>query len=126
MSTFSLAFIPGKYLAESFPILRFLPSYFPGAQFKRDAAAWYPKVREMCDAPWNAAMAAIGEGRCLPSMATGLRERLANVEGEALAEENEYSKNAVASVYAGMWFIRAFPTLRSCYGSRWCRHREWH
>lgn len=102
MAIFSLAFVPGKYLAESFPILRFLPSFFPGAQFKRDAAEWYPIVRRMCDVPWQAALTAIREGCCMPSMATGLTERMAHLEGEARAEEEESSKNAIASAYAGM------------------------
>ena len=37
---FSQAFVPGKYLVESFPILRHIPAWFPGARFQRDAATW--------------------------------------------------------------------------------------
>ena len=59
METFSLAFLPGKYLVEAFPILRYLPSFMPGAGFKREAAEWYPIVRRMRDVPWEAAMTAL-------------------------------------------------------------------
>ncbi len=31
---------PGQFLVEAFPSLRKLPSWFPGARFKRVAAAW--------------------------------------------------------------------------------------
>ena len=37
---FSGALVPGKYLVESFPILRYIPSWFPGARFQREIAAW--------------------------------------------------------------------------------------
>ncbi|KAI0745142.1 cytochrome P450 [Earliella scabrosa] len=100
MHKFSLTFVPGKFLVETFPILRFLPSWAPGATFKRRAAEWYPSVRRMCDVPWNAAMAAWREGKCMPSMATGLLERLGRAE-EPDGLEEEYSKNAIASAYAG-------------------------
>ena len=34
------AYTPGKYLVEALPFLKYVPLWFPGAQFKRDAAAW--------------------------------------------------------------------------------------
>ncbi|EKM49142.1 uncharacterized protein PHACADRAFT_60089, partial [Phanerochaete carnosa HHB-10118-sp] len=30
----------GAYLVDAFPILQYVPAWFPGAQFKRDAAKW--------------------------------------------------------------------------------------
>ncbi|KAG7095593.1 hypothetical protein E1B28_006323 [Marasmius oreades] len=36
----SLVAAPGKWLVDSLPILRFLPDWFPGAGFKRQAKAW--------------------------------------------------------------------------------------
>lgn len=45
--------VPGKYLVEVFPILRFYPSWLPGAKFKRQGKAWAPIVRRMRDAPWQ-------------------------------------------------------------------------
>lgn len=41
------------------------------------------------------------EGRGTPCMATSLTERMAHLEGEALKEEEEHSKDAIASAYAG-------------------------
>ena len=32
--------VPGKYLVESFPMLKYIPPWFPGAGFKRDVARW--------------------------------------------------------------------------------------
>ena len=45
---FMKAFVPGKYLVETFPILKRVPAWFPGAKFRREAAEWketYTKVR---------------------------------------------------------------------------------
>lgn len=56
MHKFSIIFVPGKFLVELFPVLRFLPSWFPGAKFKRQAAEWFPLVRKMRDVPWAAAI----------------------------------------------------------------------
>ena len=64
METFSQLFVPGKYLVESFPIMRYLPYPLPGTQFKRDAADCYSIVRKMRDAPWEAAMNALVSGSC--------------------------------------------------------------
>ncbi|TBU42981.1 cytochrome P450 [Dichomitus squalens] len=101
LAIFSQAFLPGKYLVESFPILRYLPSFMPGADFKREAAKWYPVVREMRDLPWEAATTALREGNAIPSMASGLLERMSHLDEKAAAEQEEYSKNAIASAYAG-------------------------
>ncbi|KAI0772735.1 cytochrome P450 [Trametes elegans] len=40
METVNAAFVPGKFLVETFPVLRFLPAWLPGAGFKRKAPAW--------------------------------------------------------------------------------------
>ncbi|KAI0800093.1 cytochrome P450 [Fomes fomentarius] len=101
LSKFAQVFVPGKYLVETFPILRFLPAWFPGAKFKRQTTEWFPLIRNMRDIPWAAAVAAVKEGRCMPCMATALMERMSHLEGEAAKEEEEHVKDAIASAYAG-------------------------
>ena len=59
MAAFSSTFLPGKYLVEWFPILRYLPSFMPGGRFKRDAGESYPLANRMRDVPWEAATAAL-------------------------------------------------------------------
>ena len=57
MDAFNAAFEPGRYLVQTFPWLRFVPSWFPGAGFQRDFAEWRPRVQSMRDVPWEAAVA---------------------------------------------------------------------
>ena len=54
--TFSEAFVPGAFLVETFPILSNIPSWFPGAGFKRKAAVWKKIAHNMRDAPFDTTM----------------------------------------------------------------------
>lgn len=116
MQTFSEAFVPGKYLVETFPLMRFLPSWFPGAKFKREGMSWTPIVNRLRDTPWDAAVAAMvclktsllrlltalqREGTALPSIVTAWTERASEMEDYAPADEDEVTKNTAATAYAG-------------------------
>lgn len=43
----------GSFLVDSLPWLKFLPSWFPGVQFKRLASKWKVDVSTMFDAPFD-------------------------------------------------------------------------
>ncbi|EIW53604.1 CyP450 monooxygenase [Trametes versicolor FP-101664 SS1] len=101
MQTFSDAFVPGKYLVETFPLLRFLPSWFPGTKFKREGTAWTSVVNRLRDTPWDATVAAMREGTALPSIVTAWTERASEMEDYAPADEDEVTKNTAATAYAG-------------------------
>ena len=65
IAAFNLAFMPGRYLVERFPSMRFLPKWFPGANFKREAAEWRPAILSMRNQPWDDGMKAIVSIRSL-------------------------------------------------------------
>ncbi len=50
------AFVPGRYLVESFPILKHIPHWFPGAKFRRQAAEWRETYVRVLNKPFEAAM----------------------------------------------------------------------
>ena len=52
-AAFGEAFVPGAFLVETFPILRHIPDWFPGAGFKQTAKAWRKTLDLMCDQPHN-------------------------------------------------------------------------
>ncbi|KAI0634016.1 cytochrome P450 [Trametes polyzona] len=116
LTTFAATFVPGKYLVETFPVLRLLPSWFPGARFKREGAAWKKKVQRLRDTPWDAAIAAMREGTAPASMATIMMERTPSLQGEDLIEEREIAKSTVGALYSTtMTFILAmasFPDIQ--------------
>ena len=59
MTIFSEAFAPGRYLVETFPILRFVPSWMPGAGFKRSGKVWTKVVEKLVVIPWKTTMKAM-------------------------------------------------------------------
>ncbi|EKM51547.1 uncharacterized protein PHACADRAFT_212190 [Phanerochaete carnosa HHB-10118-sp] len=67
---FSRVTVAGAYLVDSFPILRHIPAWFLGAQFKRDAAKWRPFVEEMYMRPHREVKASFDNGNTKPCLVT--------------------------------------------------------
>ncbi|KAF8980248.1 cytochrome P450 [Cyathus striatus] len=53
------AVIPGTFLVDTFPLLKYVPAWFPGAGFKRKAREWRKAARGMVDIPFEDTKAAI-------------------------------------------------------------------
>ena len=53
MSGASEAGIPGTFLVDFFPILQYVPSWFPGAGFQRKAAHWKEATNTMAEKPFR-------------------------------------------------------------------------
>jgi hypothetical protein len=45
--------VPGAFLVDLLPVLKYVPSWFPGAGFKRKAARWRACIREMLERPYH-------------------------------------------------------------------------
>ena len=45
--------VPGAFLVDLLPVLKYVPSWFPGAGFKRKAARWRAYIREMPERPYR-------------------------------------------------------------------------
>lgn len=48
---FSLSSAPGAFLVDVFPILKYIPAWFPGATFKKIAETWSKDLNDMADIP---------------------------------------------------------------------------
>ncbi|KAI0329985.1 cytochrome P450, partial [Cubamyces sp. BRFM 1775] len=101
MAAFAKTFVPGKYLVEMLPVLRFIPWWVPGAQFKKDGRAWTPLVQKLTDTPWNACMATIRGGSAPPSVVSDLMERASYLDEPTKTEEIQIAKATAAAAYAG-------------------------
>ena len=49
------AAIPGAFLVDMVPSLKYVPEWFPGAGFQKKAKAWKKHARTMVEAPFAAA-----------------------------------------------------------------------
>ena len=45
--------VPGAFLVDLLPVLKYVPSWFPGAGFKRKAARWRASICEMLERPYR-------------------------------------------------------------------------
>ena len=49
----SEAGVPGAFLVDLLPVLKYVPSWFPGAEFKRKAARWRALISETLERPYH-------------------------------------------------------------------------
>ncbi|KAI0633841.1 cytochrome P450 [Trametes polyzona] len=105
LSLFNEISVPGKYMVETLPWLRFIPSWFPGAKFKRDSQAWKTIVHRFRDTPWARAVDRIRNGHAVSSMAS-MHAKEAQMCGfdtkHTTASEDKYdARDVTATAYAG-------------------------
>ena len=53
LSGVAAAGIPGAFWVDMFPILKYVPSWFPGAGFQKKAARWQEGVNSMVENPFR-------------------------------------------------------------------------
>ncbi|KAF8629383.1 hypothetical protein AX17_005679 [Amanita inopinata Kibby_2008] len=81
---FGKAATPGTFLVDMLPILKHVPSFMPGAGFKRKAAEWRLWMEEFVHAPFVAAQKEIEEGVAEPSLTSHYLE---NTDGSGMSAE---------------------------------------
>ncbi|KAJ7152095.1 cytochrome P450 [Mycena filopes] len=98
-TSISNAGVPGKYLVDSLPILKYVPSWLPGAGFKRDAEVWKILARRFVDVPLAETKRQMAVGIAPPAFASDSLSALND------GDENYYTEDAVrataATVYLG-------------------------
>ena len=52
MNVAAQAGVPGAFWVDLFPILKYVPSWFPGAGFQKKAAHWREAINTMADKPF--------------------------------------------------------------------------
>nr|BAL05113.1 cytochrome P450 [Phanerodontia chrysosporium] len=77
----------GVYLVDVFPILKYVPTWFPGASFKRQAAEWKKLVDALYEQPYQEFKATVKEGIAKPCFAATLLSSVENDEDIENLEE---------------------------------------
>ncbi|THH16641.1 hypothetical protein EW146_g4040 [Bondarzewia mesenterica] len=70
MSNLIKASIFGTYLVDYIPILKYVPQWFPGAEFKRQGKKWMKDSQAMLDEPYKVVKAQMASGIVEPSVMT--------------------------------------------------------
>ncbi|KAJ6574328.1 cytochrome P450 [Mycena capillaripes] len=110
VKTLSNAGVPGKYLVDSLPILKYVPSWLPGASFKRDAKQWKKLSQRLTDMPFAETKRQMELGIAQSSFTADSLNALKE------SENNYYTENTVRAT-AGSMYTGGADTTVSALGS---------
>ncbi|KAK0199540.1 cytochrome P450 [Desarmillaria ectypa] len=94
----AVAAIPGTFLVDSLPFLKYVPEWFPGAGFQRKAREWKVLARRMVDIPYAEAMRRIDDGSSRSSFTSSNLGRIR--PGKDAADQQRIVKNTAGTIYA--------------------------
>ncbi|KAK7694990.1 hypothetical protein QCA50_002178 [Cerrena zonata] len=94
----------GSYLVDSFPALKHIPEWFPGARFQREAKEWRVFAMAMLEQPYEFFKKHLEEGNVPYCAANVLLERM-NKGSQDPKETESIVKATLSSMYAGMSFV---------------------
>ncbi|PPQ65419.1 hypothetical protein CVT24_011500 [Panaeolus cyanescens] len=100
VATLSEAAIPGTFLVDIIPALKYVPQWFPGASFKRKVAQWKKELNEFINLPFNHVKDLVKTGKAVPSLATMLLDALPDENDPLRTEEEDRAKCLTAAIYA--------------------------
>ncbi|PSS06488.1 hypothetical protein PHLCEN_2v3717 [Hermanssonia centrifuga] len=86
----------GTYLVDFIPALKYVPEWFPGARFRREAREWRVDAEGMVSAPFNAVKSAVENGNAVPSMLHSMLEAV----GE---DTDSYRRRVIANAAAAAY-----------------------
>ncbi|KAF5324171.1 hypothetical protein D9619_011321 [Psilocybe cf. subviscida] len=96
-----VAGIPGAFLVDTFPWLKHVPSWMPGAGFQKKAEAWYKCARRMIEDPYNATKKNIADHASPPCYVSMSLEKLDEKQASAGYVEQDIQDTAGAMYAAG-------------------------
>ncbi|KAJ7252511.1 cytochrome P450 [Mycena rebaudengoi] len=104
------ASVPGRYLVDSLPILKYVPDWFFGAGFKREAKYWKRRAEDMVRLPFGVTKRLVADGTAPASFASDkLQEMDENVD-------QEHQENVIRDT-AAMVYTAGFDTTTAAIGT---------
>ncbi|KIK66148.1 hypothetical protein GYMLUDRAFT_239787 [Collybiopsis luxurians FD-317 M1] len=121
-SVMNEAGVPGAFLVDTFPILKYVPSWFPGASFKRKAKAWKGILSETITPPFMRVKEAMINDNAKDSFSLRcLRNaKHADPRHSHLSDEEEIIKETAGTMYkggadSGVTALHTFILLMLCF-----------
>ncbi|KAF8874410.1 putative CyP450 monooxygenase [Infundibulicybe gibba] len=100
LSSLTIASVPGTFLVDLLPILKYVPAWMPGAGFQKKAAYWKKLNRRMAHDPFHAVKKALNQGTAAPSISASILESLPDDEPRR-AQDEEDAKNCIGVAFLG-------------------------
>ncbi|CCO31503.1 O-methylsterigmatocystin oxidoreductase Short=OMST oxidoreductase [Rhizoctonia solani AG-1 IB] len=99
VENFTIAAIPANFLVNFVPWLKYIPAWFPGAQWKRNIIEWRQLKEHVMNDPYEWAKAQIASGFAAPSI---VQSHLASVEDSPkinITDEEESLRRVGVSLF---------------------------
>ncbi|KAJ7230253.1 cytochrome P450 [Mycena pura] len=100
MHGLAVATIPGAFLVDTIPLLKSVPSWVPGAGFKRQAQRWRKVTLDMLEMPFREVKRNTLAGTAPPSFASLSLRRLDESKGVDKQAQEVIIKGTAGSMYA--------------------------
>lgn len=111
ISELAKAGLPGTYLVDVLPILKHLPMWFPGANFRRELHQVKINAQRMTEKPMEFIKSALREGQAVPCVAASFIEQFES-DSDRPANYEDIVKDVVSNVYlAGIDTVDAYLLL---------------
>ncbi|KAI0697651.1 cytochrome P450 [Cerioporus squamosus] len=93
--------LPGKYLVEVLPFLRYIPDWVPGAEFQKQFASWRAAASDLKNAPVDHVKEAMERQEDAQCIVRDLLTKVSSsgIQGPMLAEEEEVVKDVAAVAF---------------------------
>jgi len=114
MEGLSLQKVPGAFWVEYFPLLKYIPSWVPGAHFKKIAEYYKPIVETMINQPFDEVVAGSVNDTASPSVARSLVQQLQIVPN---ARHDHSNGEKIARNVTGIAYGAAADTTTSAASS---------
>ncbi|KAK0234240.1 cytochrome P450 [Armillaria fumosa] len=118
MHHFSLSITSGRFLVNLIPSLRYVPDWFPGAEFKRTAKIWASTRRDLVEKPYEYVKQQMSTGEARTSFTSKQLDACTSAEGESNIKwlaASLYSSGVdttAASIYAFFKAMVLFPEVQ--------------
>ncbi|KAF8512772.1 cytochrome P450 [Gautieria morchelliformis] len=89
---------PGLFLVDMIPILKYVPEWFPGAEFQKKARLVRKVASDMNEAPFEAVKQALNSGVAESSFTSSLLEE---IKGDAPPEQEDIIRAAASTCFGG-------------------------
>ncbi|KAF9880651.1 cytochrome p450 oxidoreductase [Colletotrichum karsti] len=96
MDEFAQAAVPGAFLVDIFPILRYLPDWFPATTWKQTAKDWAFTLKTVTEKPYAFVKHQTAQGKDVTSFVSHLLR-----DGDLTPEEDFNTKWSAVSLYTG-------------------------
>ncbi|KAJ7496496.1 cytochrome P450 [Mycena latifolia] len=100
MHGLSTASLPGQFLVDTFPVLKYVPSWVPGVDFKCKAKHWHKATRGLLELPFAQAKREIALGIAPPSFTSSSLVALEESKDNDNGGQEALVKVTAANMYA--------------------------